>query len=169
MSIKLPRRVCGTSLIELIIFIVIVSVALAGVLSVLNITVLHSADPIEPKQSLAIAEAMMEEVLTKSFCDPDTADISTTPPTCGAYTVEANRGLFDDVLDYHGYDVTGVRALTDLGTAIGGLENYKVHVDVVASADIGSVTGATHIKEIKVTVTAPSLRAYTLTGYRFNY
>jgi MSHA pilin protein MshD len=164
----------GSSLIELIVFIVIVSVALAGVLSVLNITVLHSADAIEPKQALAVAESMMEEVLTKPFCDPDTVTVSNTPPTstCGAHTAEgtvATRNLYDDVLDYNGYHRVGVSSLTDPGTSIGGLGSYTVDVAVAApAADIGAVAAA-NIWQITVTVTAPSGRAYTLTGYRFNY
>ncbi|MCE9569660.1 MAG: type II secretion system GspH family protein, partial [Rhodocyclales bacterium] len=39
------HRQHGLTLIELIVFIVIVSVALAGVLSVLNLTARSSADP----------------------------------------------------------------------------------------------------------------------------
>jgi MSHA pilin protein MshD len=161
MSIRLPHQALGTSLIELIIFIVIVSVALAGVLSVLNVTVLHSADPIEPKQSLAVAEAMMEEILNKSFANPSGGYVASCPTTC-------DRSQMDDVSDYNAYDVTGVKGLTD-ATVISGLESYRVRVSVAApAAAIGGVVVG-NIKEITVRVTAPSGRDYTLTGYRFNY
>jgi MSHA pilin protein MshD len=67
------------TLIELIVFIVIVSVALAGVLTVLNVTTKSSADPMIRKQMLAIAEALLEEVQAQSFtwCDPNDRSAAT--------------------------------------------------------------------------------------------
>ena len=56
------RAQSGLTLIELIFFIVIVGGALAGVLSVLNVTTKSSADPLVRKTMLAIAQALMEEV-----------------------------------------------------------------------------------------------------------
>jgi MSHA pilin protein MshD len=50
-----PRSQAGLSLIELVMFIVIVGVAVAGVLSVMNVTTRHSADPMIRKQAQAIA------------------------------------------------------------------------------------------------------------------
>ena len=66
-----PER--GASLIELIMFIVIVSVALAGILLVMNVTTRGSADPLIHNQALAIAESLLEEVelMPFTFCDPD--------------------------------------------------------------------------------------------------
>ncbi|MFA6312356.1 MAG: type II secretion system protein, partial [Sterolibacterium sp.] len=72
------RPQSGLTLVELVMFIVIVSVALAGVLTVLNVTVKSSADPMIAKQMLAIAEALLEEVQAKSFtyCDPNDANVA---------------------------------------------------------------------------------------------
>ncbi len=63
----------GISLIELIMFIVIVSVGIAGILSVMNVTTQASADPLIRKQALAIAESLLEEITLQPFtyCDPD--------------------------------------------------------------------------------------------------
>jgi len=65
----------GLTLVELIVFIVIVSVGLAGVLLVLNTTAAKSADPVVRKQALAIAESLLEEIALMPFtyCDPDDA------------------------------------------------------------------------------------------------
>ncbi len=52
----------GISLIELIMFIVIVSASLAGILGVMNLVTRHSADPLVHKQALAIAESLLEEI-----------------------------------------------------------------------------------------------------------
>ena len=51
----------GLTLIELIVFIVIILVGVAGILSVMNITTRASADPMVRKQSMAFAEAVLEE------------------------------------------------------------------------------------------------------------
>ena len=57
----------GISLIELIMFIVIISVALTGILLVMNQVTRHSADPLIHKQALAIAESLLEEVELMPF------------------------------------------------------------------------------------------------------
>jgi MSHA pilin protein MshD len=69
----------GLTLIELVMFIVIVGVAAAGILQVLNMANRNSADPIRRKQAMLIAEAYMEEVQLASFtaCDPADANAST--------------------------------------------------------------------------------------------
>jgi len=71
-----PRAEHGISLVELIVFIVIVSVAVAGVLGALSMATRASADPLIQKQALAIAEALLEEVQLQPFtyCDPDDAN-----------------------------------------------------------------------------------------------
>lgn len=65
----------GVTLIEMILFILIVGVALAAIIGVLNLTNKGSADPLRRKQALMIAEGLLEEVQLARFtyCDP-TAD-----------------------------------------------------------------------------------------------
>jgi MSHA pilin protein MshD len=59
---RLWRHQRGVSLLELIVFIVIVSTSLAGILTMLNSSVQHSADPMIQKQMLTIAEGLLDEV-----------------------------------------------------------------------------------------------------------
>ena len=47
-------RQAGLTLVELIVFIVIVSVGLAGILVTYDTVVRHSADPLVRKQALAV-------------------------------------------------------------------------------------------------------------------
>ncbi|MEX5744753.1 type II secretion system protein [Massilia sp. X63] len=65
-------RQAGLTLIEMIMFILIVGVALAAVIGVLNLTNKASADPLRRKQALMIAEGLLEEVQLARFtwCDP---------------------------------------------------------------------------------------------------
>jgi MSHA pilin protein MshD len=151
----------GFTLIELIIFIVVVGVGVAGILSVYTTSIKNSADPLVRKQALAIAESLLEEIVLKDYCDPDTVDRSTNPPTCGAHTVEASRSLYDDVDDYQGYTSTGI--VDGSGTSISGLAGYSPAV-VVTSTTLGGVA----VKKIVVSVTG-SQGTISLTGYRGNY
>jgi len=93
----IDRRQRGMTLIELIVFIVIVSVALAGILTVFNITTKSSADPMIRKQMLSIAEGLLEEVMSQPFtwCDPndlpqaETATAATETAGCSVGLVQS--------------------------------------------------------------------------------
>ena len=76
MSIKRER---GLTIIELVMFIVIMGVAAAGIIGVLNLSATSSADPLRRKQAMLIAEAYMEEVQLAglSFCAPNDAAYGT--------------------------------------------------------------------------------------------
>lgn len=122
----------GVSLIELIMFIVIVSIAATGVLLVMNRTTASSADPLIRKQALAIASSLLEEIELMPFtvCDPDDVNAASaviasdctggaggandqnkggaalTSPTP---TTETRYTAFDNVADYGGCQMnTGV-------------------------------------------------------------
>jgi MSHA pilin protein MshD len=108
-----PRRQSGLTLVELIIFIVIVGVAAAAVLSTFAMTTRTSADPVRRKQALLIAEGFLEEVQQAAFtfCDPtDTKDSPAAPNQCTASLKElvgpevaaGNARPFDNVNDYVG-------------------------------------------------------------------
>jgi len=88
MSIKPPSRQRGLSLIELIIFMVVMGIAAAVLLQVMNLASKNSADPVRRKQALLLAEALLEEVELARFtyCDPTdpqaaTATVTTVGPT----------------------------------------------------------------------------------------
>lgn len=158
MSTERPRRARGLTLIELAIFIVVVGAGTAGVLSVLNLTVTHSADPFPVKQSLSVAEAMLDEVLAKSY-----APLPGLPGAAGS----GIRNATDDVLDYAGFWMMGVKAVD--GTALAGLGNYRVDVAVG-----GAVLNGLAARLVTVTVTYPAAggpgsQAYQLSGYRTDY
>jgi MSHA pilin protein MshD len=183
----------GATLIELIMFIVIISVGLVGILGVMNLTTRASADPLIQKQALAIAEAYLEEVLAAPFtyCDPDDAHAATAESTgpvnpadalvC-AVTLEAinaepgeTRGSgttpYDNVNDYNSL-AAGAPASID-GTPIAVLSAYQVTVAVAAEA-ISTVAandgnGRPQSLRVTVTVTGPANTSVTLDGYRTRY
>lgn len=148
----------GISLIELIIFIIIVSVGIAGILSVMNVTVKSSADPMLRKQAMAMGEALLEEVLAKDYANP-AGGFTETSATC------ANRNQYDDVDDYGCFAGPPYLAGTDtLGaSSIPDLANYSAKVAISAVA----VSGVA-MKKITVTVSGVG-ETIELYGYRSNY
>lgn len=151
------RRRAGFTLIEVIVLIVVVSTALVGVLLVFQTTVRSSADPQVHKQALAIAEALLDEILLTSY---------DALPGSGA------RANFDDVDDYAGYTTAGgMKDIQD--NAVPGLADYNVSnvtVTVVSLNDTGGVlTPVAEAKRITVTVTGPGNVALSLDGYRLRY
>src|SRR5690348_18467212 len=71
-------RTRGLSLIEVIVFIVVLGVAFAGMLILYNQVTRSSVDPLVRKQALAIAEALLEEIelMPFTYCDPDDANVT---------------------------------------------------------------------------------------------
>lgn len=164
-----PRQ-RGFTLIELIIFIVVVSVGIVGILSVLNITAQHSADPVYPKQALAIAEALMEEIQAKDFSAPASNDFAPSNPP-----LLVERQNFDNVADFNNYGVqtlpstlwAGIYDIT--GAAIVSLSNYRVMVTVAPAGAALNLVPAADMWVITVTVTDPGNTTHTFTGYRLSY
>ena len=168
----------GLSLIETIMFIIIVSIGVVALLVVFSTTVRKSADPMIQKQMLAIAEALLEEVESKPFtyCDPDDANATTavsaagctTPEGMGPEGAESRSGAtpFDNVNDYG--PSLAISPITDLaGNAISGLGSYAATIAVAASALNG--IAATDALQITVTVTGPGNATLILQGHRTLY
>jgi MSHA pilin protein MshD len=153
----------GFTIPELLLFIVVVSVALAGVLAVLNLDAGRSADPAQRKQAIAVAEAFMDEVMTREFSNPD------------GYTGlsnQNNRPVFIDVDDFNGFSSSGIYTRGSAfvsGALIGGLEDYSVAIQVAATTiptgPSGQQVGAGKMKKITVQVTTPGGEVIPLVAY----
>lgn len=150
----------GFTLIEMIMSILIISVALTGVLSVMSMTVSHSADPMIQNQAIAIAESYLEEIMLMDYCD-DPADLINCPLASGSESGET-RATFDDVDDYNGLSDSGVK--DQAGTAISGLSEYTVTVSVSAV----TLTGVS-AKQVTVTVNHSVLGNVDIIGYTTDY
>lgn len=156
-SLALPvRQRCqrGFTLIELIIFIVVVSVGLVGILQVTNTVVKSSADPMVRKQAMALAESVLEEIMLKNYNDPD------------GVVETGGRTEWDNVEDYNGID----EEITATGPKFIGLPpgvyGYKLKVDV-ADATLGTANPVT-ARSVTVRVSRGA-ESVTLVGYRACY
>ncbi len=139
---------CGVSLIELIVFIIVVGVASGALFKVYNYSVSRNADPIIQVRALELAQTKLDEVLALKYdANTPTGGI----PACGATggvacnnTTDANMNDVDDfnnVIDtpYTGY----TRTVT--------------------------VTTANNLKLITVTVTGPRSYSIRLAAQRANF
>jgi MSHA pilin protein MshD len=146
----------GFTLMEVLVLIVVIGVAMAGVLLVFQNTVRSSADPQVYKQSLAIAEAMLDEILLNAY-DHD--------------GVVGTRAQFNDVQDYHGFATAG--GLTDIqGVAVPGLGAYNASVTVAATPltnEGATLPAIAESRRVTVTVVHDSGLSVSLDGYRLKY
>ena len=183
MSIDSRRLVRAFTLIELVFFIVIVSIALAAVLMAINTGVMHSSDPMVRKQAMAAAESLLEEIQLQPFtyCDPNDASATTatsaagcssasnsmdTPANWGAGKTRYGPTFFDNVADYNNFTMTGT--LNDIfqqsSTRLGG---YSA---TTAIAQVGTGFGLPNGDVLRVTVTVTGGGdTITLTGFRFRH
>ncbi len=144
------RRQAGFTLVELIFFIVVVTLGIAGILAVMDTSVRASADPMVRKQAMVLADSLLEEILLKPFADPDGVGGETT------------RATFDDVNDFNGIDevipagpvFTGMPAL---------LNGYRIQIQVTV-ATLDTVAA----RRVSVTVSRDN-ENINMVGFRTNY
>jgi MSHA pilin protein MshD len=148
----------GFTLVELIIAIVIISVALTGTMLAISLTSKYSADPMTNRQASAIAQAYLDEILTQAF---PTSFPCGTPPSGG-------RSTYTNICDYQGLSNTG--AQDQYGNPISGLGSYNVAVNIDGTtAALGTLTPGTQVVRVDVTVTRNLMPTLIISGYRTNY
>lgn len=153
MSISSPRapataRQRGFNLIELIIFILVMTIAVAGVLRIITLTTANSADPQLRKQALAIAASLLEEIELARFtyCDPGDPNPSPPLPTqcssgytelIGPEATNTSR-MYDNVNDYG--SLTGPVTYTTDAAGNAFPAGYTAKVTITAETALGPPT-----------------------------
>ena len=188
MSIK---RQAGLTIIELVMFIVIMGVAVTGVLGVISTVTSRGGDPLQHKQAILRAEAVLEEIALAHFtyCHPtDAAAESANGSTlCASPSLQEDFGRqvasdarpFFNINDY----VPAAGVATPITTDANGLAlqpaGYATTVAITpvqgfgpAGLQIGTipspVTANSDVLRISVTV-AYAGGAVTLDRYRTRY
>ena len=192
-----PRKHGGVTLVELVMFIVLMGIAFGALTLALSQFTRASADPLIRKQALAIAESLLDEValMPFTFCDPDDANSSTAtnstvgdPNGCatlsedtsgvpplgatgplGPEAGESRGGAATPFDNVSDYNGFSMNPILDISnTSVGGLSGYTARVDVTqAGTDLG--LAAAEAVRVKVTVTPPSGDAIVLDTYRTRY
>ena len=192
-----PVRQRGVTLVELILFIVIVGIAVGGILTVMNLTTRGSADPVRRKQALIIAEGLLEEVeLARfSYCDPadpnaGDADTVKSAADCGIPerwgqldpepTGATSGRPFDNVNDYVSAARTWTAAFDNAGGVLADangnpldVSGYTARLSIAPASlnGIGSdadTAADTEVLRITVEVSYGG-ESVTLDGYRTRY
>ncbi|WP_372767728.1 prepilin-type N-terminal cleavage/methylation domain-containing protein [Pseudoalteromonas sp.] len=177
------NKLHGFTLIEVIFGIVLMSIVLTIVTGLLAPQARQSADPIIQVKANEIGQAMMNEILGRSFDE----NSRRSPPfiRCGetgfsGCTTPANLG--DDGETRAGYDdvddFIGNYATADLQNSLGqNLQNdylgFSLSVNVVYDDDVNGVADTTgnfnRLKLVTIEVTAPTGDVYGFAAYKGNY
>lgn len=189
MYAEAPRRriQAGLSLIELIIFIMVVSIALMAVVGVMSFTTKHGADPLRRKQALMIAEGLLEEVQLArfTFCQPSAAnaDVATSSADCAGGAAEvwgATDGArpFTNINDYvpaanqatEAFKADGVLVDANGGAipAAGYTARLTITPQSLGGIPAGGTEADTNVLRIRVEVAYPG-ETIVLDGYRTRY
>lgn len=176
----------GLSLIEVVVFIVVLGIGLTGMAILYNHLTLASVDPVVRKQAVAIANSLMEEIQLRPFtyCDPDDPLVFTETSAVGCTAAATRESAvigpeagetryadprFDNVSDYNGFAMAGSIQDINNGT-ITGLAGYSASVAVTnAGGDFPAAVPANDALRITVTVTGPANVRVVLGGYRLRY
>jgi MSHA pilin protein MshD len=158
MQTDLSSEQRGVTLIELVVFIVIIAISLVALLRVFDQAVQSSVDPIARSRALECAQAKLDEVLARRFDENNLGNV----PACGSAQPDALAcagispdGDFDDVGDYNGQTDTS-------------LANCSIAVTVAAAgADLG--LAASQARRLTVTATSTGGEVVTLAAYKVNF
>ena len=196
MSIKpVPARQAGLTLIEMIVFIVILGVAVTAVGALVSIDA-RSVDPLLRKQAMLRAESLLEEVSLAHFtyCHPDDAYAETATSAAGCASLPEAAGAkvgdsrpYFNINDYvTGYgtatsfnpaDPTDFKTITDVTGAVMLPAGYTASVMIEPVAGFGPasppaamVIPGTEVLHISVTVGyGLNGESVTLDRYRTRY
>ncbi|MGH1371205.1 MAG: type IV pilus modification PilV family protein [Cellvibrionaceae bacterium] len=154
------RSAAGFTLIELIVAVVVISIALMALIRVFNQAAVNSIDPVVQIRALECAQAKMDQVLARKF-DENTP--SGGVPACGSADlgagaclgISAEAGL-DDVGDFHAH--------TD-----NSLDQCQISVTVVNAGTQLGLSGNDQARRITVTVISTGGGSAVLSAYRANF
>jgi MSHA pilin protein MshD len=134
----------GVTLVELVVAIVIVSIAAIAIMAAISMTLQRGAEAMVRQQAVALAEAYLEEILLQPVAVPTLPAGATAPTT---------RATFNDEDLYNNLSDTG--AQDQYGNAIASLAAYNVSVAVAQTTALTGITAA-NARQITVTVTDPN-------------
>jgi MSHA pilin protein MshD len=167
--VRPPGSEKGATLVELVITIVIISVAIAGVVGAFSLITGRSADPLNQTRAVALAQLYMDEILSRRY-DEDTPSGGVPRATgcaIGTEAGETDRADYDDVDDY--VAITDAVPENAEGTPlVADYDNFRISIAVECA---GSELGLPNddAKRIDLTVIDPSSQTYVFSVYKANF
>ncbi len=171
---RFSRSQAGVTLVELVISIVIISIAMVAVLNSFSVSIGQTADPLWRNKSLKLAQLYLDEILAKNYDHntPVGGVPEVSSPSCSGLGPESgeSRATFNDVDDYHG--TTDSPPLSLIGSLDASYNAYSVSVTVECDGNTVGAAGGTpdnHAKKISVAVTPPGEIAIVFAAYKGNF
>lgn len=138
----------GVSLIEMIVFIVVISIASSALLATYNYSLLHNTDPLIQVRALELAQSRLDEIIALKYdANTPTGGIPACDSPTGVPCNNTPDANMNDVDDFHNVNDTPYAGYTRRVT----------------------VTTANNLKLIRVTVLAPQNFSVTLAAFRANF
>ncbi|GAA0850964.1 hypothetical protein GCM10009113_33570 [Marinobacter szutsaonensis] len=164
------KRQSGVTLVELIITIVVLGVAIAGVVGAFAVISGRSADPLDQTRAVTLSQLYMDEILTRYY-DESTpvggGKVASGDVDCATAGPDGEtRSAFDDADDYDG--LADSPPQDGEGNDLSGYGSFSVSVTVACA---GSEVGVANedAKRVDITVTDPSGQNWLFTAYRANF
>jgi len=159
------NRVKGVTLIELIVFILVISLSLGALVMVFNQAANNSVDPVVRVRLLEIAQSHLDQVMARKY---DESTPTGGIPACGTEGTScagigldggedlAVVGSLDDVDDFNNYAATPITG-------------YSISIAVsLAGTELGLGANG-DAKRITTTATSTTGASVVLTAYRTNF
>lgn len=158
----------GATLVELVMTIVIISIAIAGVVGAFALIAGRSADPLNQTRAVELAQLYMDEIVSRKYDhNAPEGGVPRYGGSCSISTEEGsgNRSQFNDVDDYDGL-VDSPPA--DAAGQLNGYTGFTVEVGVSCDASgLDLPTG--QAKRIDLSITAPGNQSFFFTAYKANF
>ncbi|MFO7530450.1 MAG: type II secretion system protein [Marinobacter sp.] len=160
----------GVTLVELIITIIVLGVAIAGVVGAFSVISGRSADPLNQTRAITLSQLYMDEILTRYYDESTPVGGGKVPSGDVDCTTAGpdgeTRPTYDDADDYDGLSDSPPK--DGEGNDLSGYGGFAV---TVAVACAGSEVGVAEqeAKRIDITITDPSGQDWLFTAYRANF
>jgi MSHA pilin protein MshD len=157
------KRAQGFSLIELVVSIVVISIALTALSSSLFSAVGRNADPLWQAKATHLAQAYLDEILAMRYAEtsPLGGGSISSCTVDGTEALETSRSLFDDVDDYH--NLTETADFLDV-SATSNYTGYSIVIEVTCVGPTNA--GSTNSKLIAITITSPTSQTLVFSTFR---
>ena len=184
----------GFTLVELVIGIIVFSIALVLFTSLIVPQAIRSVDPIFQVRATELGQSLINEIASKSFdeksdrtggstlCSQTVAPLCTTSDDLGAEEGFANRQNFNDVDDYNGLSESDgdIKNTLNESVTLGGANLYQgfsaavivFYDDNMNGIDDAIDSGSNYIgrtKLVTVTITTPNNEEILFSTFRSNY
>ena len=171
-TLSVINRTGGATLVELVITIVIISVAIAGVVGAFSLIAGRSADPLNQTRAVALSQLYMDEILARKFAEGSPTgggEVGSAESDCGniGSDVTESRETYDDVDDYD--ELNDASPQNSEEDPLSGYSGFLVSVAVACAGTEVGFAGNYQAKRIDITITDPSGNDYLFSAYRGNF